>query len=185
MPQYFFTIQASNGNHEDDRIGKVFPDIMAALAQAERMICELRKEGGYDDTGLNMLVKDENSTDGLIFAVRRMRRLRAGFAATSAARCKNLRWGVDCSERRCAFPQRSPATAASVMPLNFQARVYSAKPSTMNALEFVVLARMALIASMSDASAQPCAFSLLSKARTTKRSGGAPSSAVIVMDRMM
>lgn len=59
VPQYFFTIQASNGNHEDDRIGKVFPDIMAALAQAERMICELRKEGGYDDTGLNMLVKDQ------------------------------------------------------------------------------------------------------------------------------
>ena len=36
-----------------------------------------------------------------------------------------------------------------------------AKPSTMNALEFVVLVRMALIAFMSAASAQPCAFSLL------------------------
>ena len=59
MPQYFFTIQALNGSHEDDRIGKVLPDITAALTRAEHMISELRKEGGYDDPGLNMLVKDE------------------------------------------------------------------------------------------------------------------------------
>ena len=41
------------------RIGKVLPDITAALTRAEHMISELRKEGGYDDPGLNMLVKDE------------------------------------------------------------------------------------------------------------------------------
>src|SRR3984885_15897653 len=66
----------------------------------------------------------------------------------------------------------------------FRGRIYSAKPSTMNALEFVVLPRMALISFMSDASAQPCAFSLLSKARTTRRAGGVPSIGVIVVDRM-
>src|ERR1700733_14490004 len=66
----------------------------------------------------------------------------------------------------------------------FRGRIYSAKPSTMNALEFVVLPRMALISFMSDASAQPCACSLLSKARTTRRAGGVPSIGVIVVDRM-
>lgn len=59
MPQYFFAIQGLNGSREDSRIGKVFPDLMAALAEAERMISELQKEGGCDDPGLSMLVKDE------------------------------------------------------------------------------------------------------------------------------
>jgi hypothetical protein len=38
MPLYFFTIQALNGSLEHDRIGKVLPDITAALAHAEGMI---------------------------------------------------------------------------------------------------------------------------------------------------
>jgi hypothetical protein len=59
VPLYFFTIQTLNGSLEDGRIGKVLPDITAALGQAQRMISELQKEGGYDDPGLNMLVKDE------------------------------------------------------------------------------------------------------------------------------
>ena len=59
MPQYFFAIQGLNGNREEDRIGKVFPDIVAALAEAERMISELQEEGGCDEPGLSMLVKDE------------------------------------------------------------------------------------------------------------------------------
>ncbi len=73
MPRYFFTIHASNGHLEDDRISEALPDLTAALAHAERMIRELQKEGGYDDPGLNMLVKDESPPDSLIFAVRRMR----------------------------------------------------------------------------------------------------------------
>jgi hypothetical protein len=60
VPRYFFTIQASNGDLEDDRISEALPDITAALAQAERMIRELQKEGGYDDPGLKMFVKDES-----------------------------------------------------------------------------------------------------------------------------
>ncbi len=32
MPLYFFTIQALNGSLEHDGIGKVLPDITAALA---------------------------------------------------------------------------------------------------------------------------------------------------------
>lgn len=60
MPRYFFAIQASNGDLEDDRISEALPDITAALAHAERMISELQKEGGYDDPGLKMFVKDES-----------------------------------------------------------------------------------------------------------------------------
>ena len=60
MPRYFFTIHASNGHLEDDRISEALPDLTAALAHAERMIRELQKEGGYDDPGLNMLVKDKS-----------------------------------------------------------------------------------------------------------------------------
>jgi hypothetical protein len=59
VPLYFFTIQALNGNLQDDRIGKVLPDITAALAHAERMIRELQKEGEYDDPELKMIVKDQ------------------------------------------------------------------------------------------------------------------------------
>jgi hypothetical protein len=60
VPQYFFTVQAPNGDLEDDRISKALPDITAALAHAERLIRELQKEGGYDDPGLKMFVKDES-----------------------------------------------------------------------------------------------------------------------------
>ncbi len=59
MPLYFFTIQALNGGLEHVRIGKVLPDIMAALAHAEGMIRELQKQGEYDDPELKMLVKDQ------------------------------------------------------------------------------------------------------------------------------
>lgn len=60
MPRYFFTIQASNGDFEDAHISEALPDIMAALAYAKQMIRELQKKGGYDNCGLNMLVKDES-----------------------------------------------------------------------------------------------------------------------------
>ena len=59
MPRYFFTIQASNGDLEDDRISEALPDITAALAHAERMISDLQKEDRYNDPGLKMFVKDE------------------------------------------------------------------------------------------------------------------------------
>jgi hypothetical protein len=35
------------------------PDVATALSHAERTIRELRKESGYDDPALMMIVKDE------------------------------------------------------------------------------------------------------------------------------
>lgn len=67
MPQYFFVIQASNGDLKDARVSKALPDITAALAHAELMIRELQKEGGYDDPGLKMFVKDESQQIVLFF----------------------------------------------------------------------------------------------------------------------
>jgi hypothetical protein len=48
-----------NGSLEHDRVGKVLPDITAALAHAEGIIRELQKEGEYDDPELKMLVKNQ------------------------------------------------------------------------------------------------------------------------------
>ena len=59
MPVYFFTVQTLNGSLEHDRVGKVLPDITAALAHAEGIIRELQKEGEYDDPELKMLVKNQ------------------------------------------------------------------------------------------------------------------------------
>jgi Domain of unknown function (DUF6894) len=59
MPRYFFAVQGLNSSREDNRIGKALPDIMAALAEAERMIKELHNENGCYEPGLSMLVKDE------------------------------------------------------------------------------------------------------------------------------
>lgn len=60
MPRYFFTIQASNKEVDDDPGGTILPNVMAALSHAECMIRRLQEECGYDDPGLIMLVKDES-----------------------------------------------------------------------------------------------------------------------------
>ena len=60
MPRYFFTIQASNRDVENDPSGTVLPNNTAALSHAECMIRQLQKERGYGDPGLTLLVKDES-----------------------------------------------------------------------------------------------------------------------------
>jgi hypothetical protein len=59
VPLYFFTVQTLNGSLEHDRVGKVLPDITAALAHAEGIIRGLQKEGEYDDPELKILVKNQ------------------------------------------------------------------------------------------------------------------------------
>jgi hypothetical protein len=58
MPRYFFTIRGRE-KVKDDRSGMNLPDVAAALSNAEHRIRELRKESGYDDPALVMIVKDE------------------------------------------------------------------------------------------------------------------------------
>jgi hypothetical protein len=58
MPRYFFTIRGRE-KVKDDRSGMNLPDVAAALSIAEHRIRELRKESGYDDPALVMIVKDE------------------------------------------------------------------------------------------------------------------------------
>jgi hypothetical protein len=59
VPRYFFAIRGRD-RVKDDRHGTNFPDIAAALSNAERKIRELRKESRYNnDPTLMMIVKDE------------------------------------------------------------------------------------------------------------------------------
>ena len=44
---------------KDDPTGMNLPNLAVALSDAERKIQELRKESGYDDPTLMMIVKDE------------------------------------------------------------------------------------------------------------------------------
>ena len=58
MPRYFFAIRWPGGR-KDDLDGTFLPNEAAALSYAERTIESLRKEKGYDDPGLMMLVRNE------------------------------------------------------------------------------------------------------------------------------
>jgi hypothetical protein len=58
VPRYFFTIRGRDRVKDDPR-GTNLPDFAAALSNAERKIRELRKESGYNDPTLMMIVKDE------------------------------------------------------------------------------------------------------------------------------
>jgi hypothetical protein len=58
VPRYFFTIRGQD-RVKDDPHGTNLPDVAAALSHAERTIRELRKESGYNDPALMMIVKDE------------------------------------------------------------------------------------------------------------------------------
>jgi hypothetical protein len=59
VPRYFFTIRGRDRVKDDPR-GTNLPDCAAALSNAARKIRELRKESGYNDpTLMMMIVKDE------------------------------------------------------------------------------------------------------------------------------
>jgi hypothetical protein len=58
VPRYFFTIRGRDRVKDDPR-GTNLPDFTPALSNAERKIRELRKESGYNDPTLMMIVKDE------------------------------------------------------------------------------------------------------------------------------
>ncbi len=58
VPRYFFTIRGRD-RVKNDPDGTNLPDVVAALCYAEHKIQELRKETGYNDPTLVMLVKDE------------------------------------------------------------------------------------------------------------------------------
>jgi hypothetical protein len=59
VPRYFFKIQRSEGEQEDDPHGTNLPDVAAALSYAGRTINELQSESGYDEPNLMMIVEDE------------------------------------------------------------------------------------------------------------------------------
>ena len=59
MPQYFFNIQSSDAEAEDDPYGTNLPDLGAALSHAERAIKELQKRREYRPPGPMMIVTDE------------------------------------------------------------------------------------------------------------------------------
>jgi hypothetical protein len=58
VPRYFFTIRERD-RLKNDPCGTNLPDVAAALSSAECKIRDLRKQGGYDDPTLMMIVKDE------------------------------------------------------------------------------------------------------------------------------
>ena len=59
VPRYFFAIRWPDGRKQDDPDGTILPNEAAALSYAERATERLRKENGYDDPGLMMLVRNE------------------------------------------------------------------------------------------------------------------------------
>jgi hypothetical protein len=59
VPRYFFAIRWLDGRTQNDPNGAFLPNEAAALSRAERTIESLRKENGYDDPALMMLVRNE------------------------------------------------------------------------------------------------------------------------------
>jgi hypothetical protein len=64
MPLYYFLIEFADRQHGDDE-GTWLPDDAAAQGHALRIIRELKEGGGYDDTGLVMIVRDESGREVL------------------------------------------------------------------------------------------------------------------------
>ncbi len=58
VQRYFFTIRGRNWV-KDDGDGVNLPDAAAALSYARHTIRELRKDSGYNDPALMMIVRDE------------------------------------------------------------------------------------------------------------------------------
>ena len=65
VPRYFFAVRWPDGRKQDDPHGTFLPNEAAALSYAERAIESLRKEHGYDDPGLMMLVRNERQQTAL------------------------------------------------------------------------------------------------------------------------
>jgi hypothetical protein len=57
--RYFFTIRGWNRVEDDDPEGACLPNAAAALSYAEDKIRKLRKECGYNDLTLIMIVMDK------------------------------------------------------------------------------------------------------------------------------
>jgi hypothetical protein len=57
--RYFFASRWPDGRKQDDSDGTFLLNETATLSYAERAIESLRKENGYDDPGLMMLVRNE------------------------------------------------------------------------------------------------------------------------------
>jgi hypothetical protein len=58
MPQYFFDVRSIDWDYTDPD-GIALPDDEAAIVYAERMIGELKEDGGYDAPDLQMLAKND------------------------------------------------------------------------------------------------------------------------------
>jgi hypothetical protein len=55
--QYFFGVRRSD-REDEDAIGTRLSDVAAALNHAERLIRELKENGGYNDPNLMVIVRD-------------------------------------------------------------------------------------------------------------------------------
>jgi hypothetical protein len=59
VPRYFFVLRGTVGNGDDAPIlsnDVILPSDAAALSNAEQMLARLKKENGYDDPGMTMIV---------------------------------------------------------------------------------------------------------------------------------
>jgi hypothetical protein len=59
VQRYFFTIREWDRVEDNDPDGTYLQDVAAALSYAEGKIRKLRKERGYNDLALMMVVTDE------------------------------------------------------------------------------------------------------------------------------
>ncbi len=59
MPQYFFDVRSIEWSYHDPD-GITLADDDTAISYAERMICELKADEGYDAPDLQMFVKNES-----------------------------------------------------------------------------------------------------------------------------
>jgi hypothetical protein len=59
MSQYFFIIQWAGLAAKDDEDGTTLANDSEAFEYAQRIIRELKKDGGYDDPGLTMTVRND------------------------------------------------------------------------------------------------------------------------------
>jgi hypothetical protein len=58
VPQYFFDVRSTDWDYTDPD-GIALPDDEAAIIYAERMIAELKEDGGYDAPDLQMLARND------------------------------------------------------------------------------------------------------------------------------
>ena len=70
MPQYFFDVRSSEWSYHDPD-GITLADDDTAISYAERMICELKADEGYDAPDLQMLVKNESQNPLIVIPFNR------------------------------------------------------------------------------------------------------------------